>query len=98
MIPCLIDETICESLSLLPRGVYIQGMKLAESPLKRLNISDNPRIGSNGSRIIFMSLVNGIYIEHVIARNIGIGYKCATVIASSLRDVAVQWQVSLATL
>jgi len=90
----ILDETICESISLIPRGVYIEGRKVADSPIERLNLSDNPNIGNNGSRIIFMSLINAVYLEHVITRNIGMGPKCGSVIASSLRDVAVKWQVS----
>jgi Ran GTPase-activating protein (RanGAP) involved in mRNA processing and transport len=88
-----LNESIAESISLLPRGVYNQGEKISESPIRRLNISMNPEIGAQGARLIFMGLINSVKLTHIDAKNIGMKGNIAGVISSALRDPAIRWQV-----
>ena len=102
-----LDETIAESLSLVPRGLYVKGLKFCDSNLKRILLNDNPLIGNHGSKIILSGLLLGKFalllyfcfiffilglFEHVELANIGIDESSAFLFSQLLRDVAIKWK------
>lgn len=73
------------------RGFFVDGVKVRDSALKKLSISDNPLIGHKGSRIVVKSLSNQS-MEHLEINNIGAGPGTADLIAFGLRDPSVSWR------
>lgn len=86
-----LDFGITELLSLLPRGIYLNGEKIGESNLSKINISNNEAIGFDGSIQLFNGFVLGNF-EYLNVSNIGAGYNSAEIISAAFRDVGIRWK------
>ena len=82
--------TVAEELADVARGFYRDGKKVCDCQLKRLVISDNPRIDfMEASSWRAMLSPNFKFVEMA---NIGAGPGTAKLIADGLRDVSLEWQ------
>jgi len=86
---CL-SEVISEQLADVARGLFIEGKKICDCQLKRLNINDNPLIGQKGAKALARAMTSPNF-THVEMANIGAGPGTAKIIASAIRDVALRW-------
>lgn len=73
------------------RGLFVNGKKVSDSSLKRLNVSDNPSIGYKAARVLVKALAND-KMEHLELRNIGAKPGTAKVAAFCVRDPSVAWK------
>lgn len=62
----VLDSRVAESLSLVPRGLFVAGKKICNSNLRHLNISDNPDIGAAGAKTIFSGKIPSLRLDHDI--------------------------------
>lgn len=73
------------------RGKYENGRKVADIPLRRIVLNNNPLIGGKGANEIVASLSSGL-LEHVEVENIGMGEESTNLLAKGLRDHTVRWR------
>ncbi len=82
---------VAEELADVARGFYRDGKKVCDCQLKRLVISDNPKIGFSGSKLIARAMLSPNF-KFVEMANIGAGPGTAKLIADGIRNVNLAWQ------
>lgn len=81
---------IASQLADVARGLFRDGKKVCDCQLKRLCVSDNPRIGFTGAKLLAKALTspNFTFVEMA---NVGAGPGTAHIIADGIRNVDLQW-------
>mmetsp|Transcript_26144 Transcript_26144/g.58737 ORF Transcript_26144/g.58737 Transcript_26144/m.58737 type:complete len:1154 (+) Transcript_26144:242-3703(+) len=74
------------------RGLFENGKKVSDCPLRRILLNDNPLIGHKAARTLVKALGND-HIEHLELRNIGAKTGTAKLLAAFLRDPQVAWKI-----
>jgi Ran GTPase-activating protein (RanGAP) involved in mRNA processing and transport len=79
-------------LAISLRDIYENGVKVRGSPIRKLLLNDNPKIGPVSGKRLVSTMIHSSSFKYIGLSNIGIGSSSSKIISTALRTSQLTWQ------